>query len=87
MTRARFRRLDTLEVNGRGWACEVWQEVEDAPGHFAQVYRAACPARPGTLTREAVEAQPLTGVRVFVVYGAADPEVVAAAVGALGGGA
>jgi hypothetical protein len=87
MTRARFKRLDTLEVNGRGWVYEVWQEVEDTPGHFAQVYRAACPARSGTLTREAVEAQPLAGFRVFVVYGTVNPEAVATAVGALGGGA
>jgi hypothetical protein len=81
MRRARFKRLDTLEMNGRGWACEVWQEAEDLPGHFAQVYRAACPVRPGPLTRAAIEARPLAGVRVFVVYGPADPEAVAAAVG------
>lgn len=81
MTRSRLKRLDALAVDGRGQACEVWQEVEDLPGRFAQVYRAACPVRPGPLTRAAVEARPLAGVRVFVVYGDTDQEAVAAAVG------
>lgn len=62
-------RLARLEARQGGGGLEVWQEVEDAPGTFRQVF----PRDEGTgdaLTAPQVKARrPRPALRVFAVYG------------------
>ncbi|WP_156103462.1 hypothetical protein [Deinococcus sp. YIM 77859] len=62
-------RLARLEARQGGGGVEVWQEAEDAPGEFRQVF----PRGEGTgdaLTAPQVQARrPRPALRVFVEYG------------------
>ncbi|KEF34100.1 hypothetical protein RDMS_09025 [Deinococcus sp. RL] len=65
----RRKRLAALEARQGGGGLEVWQEVEDAPGTFRQVFPRA-EGTGHTLTAPQVQAlRPRPALRVFAVYG------------------